>query len=105
VTVVFSFSYLGYDFISYNHYISDLRISQRGIILIWDLVVYTSIKYTNWSMDTMGYNKAADINPRLLQRSAIATLMHVLNISVMHNHFTYLHPHYTSDTFRIYKKY
>lgn len=56
-------------------------------------------------MDTMGYNKAADINPRLLQLSAIVTLMHVLNISVMHNQFTYLHPHYTSDTFRIYKKY
>ena len=35
-------------------------------------------------MDTMGYNKASDINPRLLQLSAIATLMHVLNISVMH---------------------
>ena len=56
-------------------------------------------------MDTMGYNKAADINPRLLQLSAIATLMLVLNISVMHNHYKYLHLHYTSDTFRVHKKY
>lgn len=48
-------------------------------LLNCDLVVYTSIKYTNWSMDTMGYNKAADINPRLLQLSAIASLMQSLS--------------------------